>query len=165
MALAGVIPTAMFDFRLEMSGILYITPPDNFVYSAEEWAFLSPSIRYRAADWLSMDFGADFRISPQDRQQTTAKIYDYSANLDLPPNYPDWKIHLGLNAALNLTGKGKAVSSDYVREEAKEKVDLFESVLDEKEKAKEVQQELENLRNVRKEAQKEIEDLKKELED
>ncbi len=165
MALAGVIPTAMFDFRLEMSGILYITPPDNFVYSAEEWAFLSPSIRYRAADWLSMDIGADFRISPKDRQQTTSAIYDYSTNLDLPPNYPDWKIHLGLTAALNLTGQGKAVSSDYVREEAKEKVDLFESVLDEKEKAKKVQQELENLRNVRKEAQKEIEDLKKELED
>jgi len=112
-----------------------------------------------------MDLGADFRISPEERQNTTANIPDYSASLDLPPNYPDWKIHLGLNAALNLTGKGKTVGSDYVREEAKEKVELFESVLDEKEKAKEVQQELESLRKVRKEAEKEIEELKKELED
>lgn len=165
MALAGVIPTEMFDFRLEMSGILYITPPDNFVYSAEEWAFISPSIRYRAMDWLTMDIGVDFRVSPEDRQQTTASIPDPSTRLDLPKNYPAWKMHLGLSAALNLSGKGKTVGSDYVREEAKEKVELFESVLDEKEKAKEVQQELENLRKVRKEAEKEIEELRKELED
>lgn len=165
MALAGVVPTALLDFRLELSGILYLTPPDNFVYSAEEWAFLSPSIRYRAFDWLSMDLGVDFRISPSDRENTTAAVHDFSTNLDLPPNYPDWKIHLGLNAAFNLAGKGSAVSSDYVREEAKEKLELFETVLDEKEKAKEVQQELKNLRNVRREAEKEIEELKKELED
>lgn len=164
MALAGVIPTAVFDFRMELSGALYITPPDAFVYSAEEWVFFSPSIRYRAFDWLSMDLGADFRLSPDDRENTTANIYKYDA-IDLPPNYPDWKIHLGLNVALNLSGKGKAVGSDYVREEAKEKVELFESVLDEKEKAEEVQQELDSLRKIRKEAQEEIEELKKELED
>lgn len=165
MALAGVIPTAVFDFRLELSGIIYITPPDNFVYSAEEWAFLSPSIRYRAMDWLTMDIGVDFRVSPAERQATTANIPDPSINLDLPQNYPDWKMHLGLSAAFNLSGKGKTVGSDYVREEAKEKVELFESVLEEKEKAKEVQQELENLRKVRKEAEKEIEELRKKLED
>lgn len=165
MALAGVIPTALFDFRMELTGILFITPPDDFVYSAEEWAFFSPSIRYHAFDWLAMDLGADFRISPKDRQNTTDKIYDYSKSLDLPPNYPDWKIHLGLNAAFNLGGKGGAVGSDYVQEEAKEKVELFESVLDEKKKAEKVQGELENLRKVRKETEKEIEELKKELED
>ena len=111
-----------------------------------------------------MDIGADFRLSPEDRQTTTANIRDFSETLDLPPNYPDWKIHLGLNAAFNLSGKGSAVGLDYIQEEAREKVDLFESVLEEKEEAKEVQQEIEGLRKVRKEAEKEIEDLRKELE-
>ncbi len=165
MALAGVIPAGLFDFRLELSGILYITEPDNFVYSAEEWAYLSPSIRFRAADWVSMDIGADFRLSPKDRQQTTANIPDISKSVDMPPNYPDWKIHMGLNAAFNLSGGSSKVRSDYVREEAKEKVDLFEKVVTEQEKAKEVQQEVDNLKKVREEAEKEIEELKKELED
>ena len=49
--------------------------------------------------------------------------------------------------------------------EAKEKVDLFEKVVTEQEKAKEVQQEVDNLKRVREEAEKEIEELKKELED
>jgi len=165
MALAGVLPAGLFDFRLELSGILYITEPDNFVYSSEEWAFLSPSIRFRAADWVSMDVGADFRLSPKDRQTTTADIPDISERVDMPGNYPGWKVHLGLNASLNLLGKSEAARSDYVREEAKEKVDLFEKVITEKKKAKQVQQEVENLRKVREEAEKEIEELKKELKD
>ena len=165
MAMAAVFPSELFDFRVELSGILYLTEPNTFVYSAEEWAFLSPSIRYKPLDWISMDLGADFRISPKDRQSTSAEIPDFSGTIDLPVNYPDWKIHLGTNIALNLLGKSAYKTEDYAREKAKERIDLFESVVKEEEKAKEVQQEIENLRRVRKEAESEIEEIKKLLEE
>jgi len=165
MALAAVFPSDLFDFRMELSGILYLTKPNDFVYSAEEWAFFSPSIRYKPLDWVSMDLGADFRISPKDRQLTTDQIPDFSKSFELPKNYPDWKIHLGLNVGFSLSGKGTYKAEDYVREKAKERVELFETVVKEEEKTKQVQQEIENLRRVRKEAEDEIEEIRKQLED
>jgi len=166
MALAAVFPSDMFDFRMELSGILYITKPDNFVYSAEEWAFFSPSIRYKPLDWISMDLGMDFRLSPADRQSTGDMIPDISHSVDMPPNYPSWRVHLGANLALDLAkGKGKRTIRDYEREQAAEQLEVVKSVMDEKEKAQKAQEEIESLRKVRKEAEKEIEELKKMLEE
>ncbi len=163
MALAAVFPSDLFDFRMELSGILYLTKPNTFVYSAEEWAFFSPSIRYKPLDWISMDLGADFRISPKERQLTTDEIPDISGSIDLPGNYPEWTIHLGLNIGFNLSGKGTYKTEDYAREKAKQRVDLFETVVKEEEKAQKVQDEIENLRRVRKEAEEEIEKIKEQL--
>ena len=165
MALAAVFPTDMFEFRLEMSGILYITPPDPFVYSAEEWAFFTPSIRYKPMDWVSMDIGADFRMSPKERQNTGTMIPDISKTIDMPPNYPDWRVHLGLNLNFNLLGKGARTVQDYEKERTREKVELIETLMDEKEKAKKAQEQIESLRKVRKEAEEEIKELKKLLEE
>ncbi len=165
MALAAVIPSPMFDFRAELSGMLYITEPDNFVYSAEEWAYFSPSIRYKPVDWLSLDIGADFRLSPGDRQNTTADIPDISKSIDMPSSYPAWKVYMGANLSLNLLGKGQRTIRDYETRQRQEETRLIESILNEKQKAKKAEKEVENLRKVRKEAEKEIEDLKKLLED
>jgi len=163
MALAAVFPSELFDFRMELSGILYLTEPNRFVYSAEEWAFFSPSIRYKPLDWVSMDLGADFRVSPKERQATSTIIPDISGSLDLPGNYPDWTVHLGLNVGFNLAGKGTYQAEDYAREKAKQRVELFETVVKEEEKAQKVQNEIENLRRVRKEAEEEIEKIKEQL--
>jgi len=46
MNLGAIMPVGLFDIRFELSGILFTSDPDSFVYSAEEWAFFSPSIRY-----------------------------------------------------------------------------------------------------------------------
>ena len=162
MALATVFPSPMFDFRLELSGMLYLQKPDPFVYSAEEWAFLTPSVRYKPAEWAYIDFGIDFRLSSE--RQWTSGIPDISKQLDLPPNYPKWKVHLG--AGLNFNLRGERVDElEYEEMEARKKIELFETILEEKQEAKEVESEIESLRNVRKEAEKEIEELKKILED
>lgn len=165
MALAGVFPTAVFDFRLELSGILYLQKPDAFIYSAEEWAYLSPSIRYKPVRWASIDLGMDLRLSPGDRQWTTEDIPDPSTNLDLPSSYPAWKVHLGANFSLNLQKKSLGVTKSYEQQEAQEKIELFESVLEEREKADTVQEEIDNLKKIRKEAEKEIDELKNILEE
>lgn len=164
MNLGAVIPAGQFDLRLELSGILYTKNPDKFVYSAEEWAFFSPSIRYKPYDWISMDLGIDFRISPKDRQNTEG-IPDISNNLDLPPNYPPWKVQMGLNMAILPFGKSIRERSDAQHEEFKKRVEFYEVVKDQEKKAKNIEQELNNLRKERENADKEIEELRKMLEE
>ena len=168
LALALAMPSTLFDFRIEASGILYLKKPNNFIYSAEEWAFISPSIRYKPLKGLNFDLGMDIRVSPSDRQWTTADdIPGFVGNLDLPTNYPAWKVHLGVDIELNFAKKGFALTSEknYQREEAREKIELFEKILEERKKAKTVQKELRNLRKIRKEAESEIEEIKKILDE
>lgn len=164
MALAAVYPTQMFDYRLEMSGILYLNKPGNFVYSAEEWAFLSPSIRYKMTDWLSIDLGADFRVSPVERQATSDLIPDISKNLDLPKNYPSWKVQLGANISLNLVESGLVTQKGYEHKREEERIKFFEDLINEQNKAVSSQKEIENLKKLRKKAEAEIDQLKEELE-
>ncbi|MEJ2053799.1 MAG: hypothetical protein P8X42_07765 [Calditrichaceae bacterium] len=165
LALAVIVPSTLFDFRLESSGILYITRPNNFIYSAEEWAYITPSIRYKPLRGLNFDLGMDIRVSPGDREWTTADVPDFSNNLDLPSNYPGWKVYLAADIELNFAKKGFAITSEknYQREEAREKIELFEKILEERKKAKDIQGELQNLREVRREAEEEIEEIKKML--
>ncbi len=164
MALAFSYPTGLFDFRMELTGILFIQQPDPYVYSAEEWAFISPSIRYKPFKWLSTDFGMDFRVSPAERNNTSG-IPDISSTVDLPPNFPDWRVHMGFNVNLNVLSSEKTNVVNYQQAKAKQQVELFETVIEEKEKAEAVQDEIENLRSIRKDAEKEIEELKKLLDD
>lgn len=164
MALAFAFPTGVFDFRLELTGMLFLQDPDKFVYSAEEWAFLTPSIRYRPLNWIDFDFGVDFRLSSGERNNTSG-IPEISSNLDLPPNFPDWKVNLGMNLKLNLTSKNATSDLSYEEKRAREKIDMFEKVVQEQEKSESVQGEIDNLKKVREEAEKEIEELKKILDD
>lgn len=167
MALAAVLPTRVFDFRLELSGMLYETRPNSFIYSAEEWAFLTPSIRYKALKGLDFDLGVDFRLSPGGRQWTTAPIPDLSKELDLPPNYPDWKIQAGVNVAFDLFKKPKSIRTvdEYRRQETRQKIEFVEKVLEERESSRRTQSELETLRAVRKKTEQEIDELKKRIEE
>jgi hypothetical protein len=57
MALATVVPLGEFEIRGELSGILFLKDPDKFIYSAEDYAYFTPSIRYKPYDWVSMDLG------------------------------------------------------------------------------------------------------------
>ena len=164
MAMAFAYPTGLFDFRLELTGMVFLQKPNSFVYSAEEWAFLSPSIRYKPINWVAIDFGIDFRISSGDRNNTSG-IPDISSGIDLPPNFPDWTVQLGLNLNLNLLSDQVTNDLSYEEKRAREKIEMFEAVVLEGEKSESVQNEIENLKKVRKEAEKEIDELKKILDD
>jgi len=167
LALAVAIPSTLFDFRLETSGILYVTRPNSFIYSAEEWAFITPSIRYKPLHGLNFDLGMDIKVSPSDREWTTADVPDFTEIVDLPPNYPAWKVYLAADIELNFAKKELAITSEksYQREQARERIELFEKILEERKKAKDIQEELQNLRKVRREAEEEIEDIKKILDE
>ena len=165
LAIAGVFPTRLIDYRLELSGMLYLNRPEDFIYSAEEWVFFTPSLRYKLSSAIAFDLGVDFRLSPGDREWTRPDIPKPSASVSLPTNYPEWRVQMGAVFAFNVTEKAVSSTESYEKAKAQEKINEFEMILEEREKAKEVQKEIENLKKLRKEAEEEIKELKKILED
>ncbi len=168
MALAAVIPTAEFEFRFELAGILYFTQPDPFIYSAEEWAYFSPSVRYKPSKWISMDLGMDFRVSPSDRQWTTG-VPDISTNLDLPKNYPPWKVHMGVNFYVDMPGTTSSAAGDMYEvnrtsPDVQKRAEFYRTLQEEQKRSEDIQDELDQLRREREKAQEEIDKLRDELE-
>ena len=163
MALAAIFPiSTFFDFRLEVYGYLFTSEPEGAVYSAEDYAAITPSMQYRPLNWLSLDLGADFRISSGERERTSG-----APPIDSPMNsitsYPPWKIHFA--AHFHLTPhKQKDLIVDGERAEVKKMVEFYEMIEQQKEKSKETQNEVKELRNERKRAAKEVKDIKTTLE-
>ncbi|TFG99697.1 MAG: hypothetical protein E4H13_08625 [Calditrichales bacterium] len=162
--LGTAIPLGLFKFGLELSGGAYTKIPEPFVYSAEDYAFLTPSLSYSPYNWISMDLGIDLRVSPGDRQRTT-DVPDFSDRLDLPKNYPPWKAQLGMTFSILPAGAKKQYGGAVDNPEIKRRLNFYEKVAEEKEKAKEIEKEIDRLRKIRETADDEIEDIRKELEE
>jgi hypothetical protein len=162
-ALGFAYPTAMFDYRLETNGIAYIDQPDAFVYSRENWMYVTPSIRYKPTSWFSVDFGVDIRLIGD--KNTTTGVPDKSpADFDLP-NYAPWKVQMGLNLTILPLATGARSSADVERDEFQRRVDFFQEIVEDRARSEEVQEELQKLIQEREEAEKELEELKRILEE
>ncbi len=164
MMIATAIPAGLFQLRMELTGIIFTKEPDPFIYSAEEYAYITPAIRYSPYRWLSIDLGADLRISPGDRQRTNG-VPDFSTRLDLPKNYPPWKVQLGMKLSLLPAGIREQYGGGVDNIEIKRRMDFYEKVMEEKEKAAGMEEEIERIRKLREEADVEIENLKDILEE
>ena len=158
-----VYPTAMFNYNLEFYGISYITEPDEFVYSRENYMYLTPSIRYKAFSWVSMDLGIDIRLSKD--ENTTKGVPDKTPEKYDLPNYAAWRVHMGLNITLLPFTATKKTPAQVEREQFNKRVEFFQKIVQEREKAEDVQQELDRLKEERQEAEKELEELKQILEE
>lgn len=165
LALASVVPVEEFEIRFELSGALATTKPDSFVYSSEEWVLLTPSVRYKPYDWVSVDLGIDLRLAPRDDRQWTAGVPDVSEKLDLPKNYPPWKVQMGLNFNIPVAGKAAKTLEQIESEEFNRQVEFYKLLQDEREKSSEIEDELKDLKREREAADKEIEELKKMLDE
>ena len=165
LALASVIPAGEFEIRFELSGALATTKPDSFVYSSEEWVLLTPSVRYKPYDWVSFDLGVDLRMAPSDDRQWTGGVPDVSSKLDLPKNYPPWKVQMGLNFNIPVGGKASKTLEEIESEEFNRQVEFYKLIQDEREKSSEIEDELKDLKKEREAADKEIEELKKMLDE
>lgn len=165
LALASVIPAGEFEVRFELSGALATSKPDSFVYSSEEWVLLTPSVRYKPLDWVSIDLGIDLRMAPSDGRQWTFGVPDVSSTLDLPKNYPPWKVQMGLNFNIPVGGKSFKTLEEIESEEFNRRVEFYKLIQDEREKSSEIEDELKDLKREREAADKEIEELKKMLDE
>jgi hypothetical protein len=153
-------PTESFDIGLELWGIGYATRPDTAVYSREDFLYVTPSVQFKPQGSLSFDLGVDIRLS-KDENTTSETVPDISRTQDLP-NYSAWKMRLGMNVVLRQpnvdlrTGQGVDV---------RRKVDFYETMMQEKERTRSIEEELRRLRREREQAEKELDELRQLLED
>jgi len=143
---------------LESNGIVYINQPDKFVYSRENWFYLTPSIKYKPFDWISMDLGMDIRLVGADN--TTSGVPN-KTNPDLNlPNYAPWKVHLGLNMRILPFAPPRKTTAEVEREQFKKRVEFFQGIVEDRERTNDVQEQLDKLKQERAAAEKELEELK-----
>ncbi|MBN2424362.1 MAG: hypothetical protein JXR46_09170 [Calditrichaceae bacterium] len=161
MALAFAFPTEYVEYRMELTGMLYLQKPHGFIYSAEEYAFLTPSIRIGILSWLSVDLGGDIRLSPE-REWTTAEIPPaFPAGSGITSSYPDWKVHFGINIKYNFKENRGGEGFTRYQKSARQKVEMEQTLIDEIENTKKRQKEVEELKKLRKETEEEIQNLKR----
>jgi hypothetical protein len=160
--LGFVYPVGEVDFMLEVHGINYIEQPDTMVYSRENWGYVTPSVRYKPFHWLRADFGVDISISSQ--ENTTSGVPDSRLRLDLP-TYADWRVHMGLHFTLLPIGTTAQTPGEVERDRFNQRVDFFQSIIEDRDRAERVQEELDRLKREREEAEKELEELKQILEE
>jgi hypothetical protein len=160
-ALGFVYPTGLFDYRLELNGINFIEQPDTMVYSREDWIYLTPSIRYKALEWLSLDLGVDVRLSSDSDE---SKGIPQRSRFDLP-NYATWKVFMGLNlTVLPLTSVSRS-TAEVERDEFNKRVEFFQNIIEERQRTEDIQEELDRLKQEREAAERELEELKQILEE
>ncbi len=153
-------PTEIFDLNLEIWGSGFIDEPDTMAYSRESFAFITPSVRFKPRQWFSFDLGIDIRVSGDDNTSSSL-LPDPAQRLDLP-NYPAWKMYLGLNFRLMPLPGGDRPGRD---SNVSSKVDFYERLLRERQNTRNIEDELRRLRREREQAEKELEELRQMLEE
>jgi hypothetical protein len=165
MAVAAVFPSESFEYRFELSGIRYFTIPDPWVLSAEEWAFFTPSLRYKISGAVSADFGIDIRLVSGNNQWTEDGP-DNSNIFNLPKNFPLWKAQLGLWFHILPISKKKIHYIDTKNDrELEEQIKFYLILKEEKLRAKKLDSEFNSLRSERRSADEEIDEVRDELEE
>ena len=161
-ALGFKYPVGALDFMLELHGVYYTNEPDTMVYSRENWTYVTPSIRYKAYQWLYLDLGMDIRISPD--ENTTRGVSDVSQNLDLP-NYSAWKVQMGLHFKILPLALASRTPEEIERDRFNQRVDFFQSIIEDRTRVENIQEQLDKLKRERQQTEKELEELKQVLEE
>lgn len=156
------IPTSEFDFSVEMYGNGFIQkPPVETAYSVENYLYITPGVSFRASRWLTLNFGADLRLS-SDNDET---LYSFGGGLpEGMPNYPSWRVNLGMNMLLLPTSVYKVSDKDVLMKKAESRRELFEQIIKEQRETESAEEELERIKEERRKAERELERLRRILE-
>ncbi len=155
-------PTDLFDLNFEVWGNNFVSQPDSFAISRENYAYVTPSIRFKPRWWINFDLGLDLRVS-SDTDETSSLITFEGQNLDIP-NYASWKMTLGANFVLN-AGSDKLRGGVGGKGAIRDKVDFYERLLQERDKTRSIEEELRRLKREREQAEKELEELRQLLDE
>jgi hypothetical protein len=161
--LAFIYPLDLVEFRLEVSGVQFLQQPDTVVYGRENYTWLTPSIRYKPLRWLSVDLGADVRIS-SDTDETSNVVYLYSENMGLP-NYADWRVHVGLNFTIFPLPPAPRSAEELKTEQFNQRIDYFRGMVEERDKVQNAREDIEAIKKERGQIEREIKALKQALEE
>lgn len=161
--LGFVYPTEMFDLNLELWGNVFLQEPDSFAFSRENYIYMTPSIRFRPKWWVSFDLGMDVRLSSNSNTTANQITFTGEGALDLP-NYPAWRMHLGMNFVIT-PGQDRLKGGVGDQGDVRNKVDFYEKLLRERERTRSIEEELRRLKREREQAEKELEELRQLLEE
>ena len=156
-------PFEKWDVTFEFNGNMFIQKPAVTAYTRENYFYLTPGLSYKVAKWMRIDFGADFRLTP-DKDETE---YDFLPNFphQLPTTHPDWRAHMGIKLAILPTSIYYHDSDrDLIMRKAETRRQLFEQIVKEKQETEKAEQELERIKQERIKAEKELQRLRKLLE-
>lgn len=161
-----VFPTELFNINMELWGGAFTSEPDSAVFSRENYMYFTPSITFKPTPAVNFEMGADIRVTSDENTTVIPAGYPGSAFnnnvLAKYPNYNSWKFHLGMNfvlireSASFRSGRGIDV---------RKKLDFYESMMQEKERTKSIEEELRRIRREREQAEKELEELRQLLEE
>jgi len=155
------IPSSEFDFSIELYGNKFLQqPPRGTAYSVENYIYLTPGVSFRANRWLTLNFATDLRLTP-DKDET---LYTYGGQIYDMPNYPGWRINLGLNIVLLPTSVYKLSDKDILMRKAENRRELFEQIIKEQRETESAEEELERIKEERRKAERELERLRRILE-
>lgn len=155
------IPNSEFDFSIELYGNKFLQkPPKATAYSVEDYIYLSPGVSYRAYRWLTLNFTTDLRLS-SDKDES---IYTFSSPIADMPNYPSWRINLGMNIILLPTSVYKLSDKDILMRKAESRRELFEQIIKEQRETESAEEELDRIKAERRNAERELERLRRILE-
>jgi len=160
-----VFPTELFNINLELWGGAFTSEPDTAVFSRENYMYFTPSITFKPVEAVNFDLGADIRVTKDENTTGIPAGYPRGLNNNVGtkyPNYNSWKFYLGMNfvlireSASFRSGRGVDV---------RKKLDFYESMMQEKERTKSIEEELRRIRREREQAEKELEELRQLLEE
>ena len=155
------IPSSEFDFLVELYGNKFLQrPPKSTAYSLEDYIYFSPGVSYRAYRWLTLNFTTDLRLS-SDKDEST---YTFAWQIPDMPNYPSWRINLGLNIILLPTSVYKLSDKDILMRKAESRRELFEQIIKEQRETESAEEELDRIKEERRKAERELERLRRILE-
>ncbi len=155
------IPSSEFDFSIEFYGNKFLQkPPTETAYSVEDYFYMTPGINYRAYRWLTLSFSTDLRLTPD--KDETGDLFVYK--IPDMPNYPSWRINLGINIILLPTSVYKLSDKDILMRKAESRRELFEQIIKEQRETESAEEELERIKEERRKAERELERLRRILE-
>jgi len=160
--MAFAIPFERVDLRLELFGSSFLHEPPITAYSRESVAYLSPGIVYKPYRWMSLDFSVDLRVS--DDADRTSYAANSVALVPGLPNYPDWRLNVGLKLTLLPRSLYSVSERDVLMKKAESRRELFEQIIKERRETESAEAELEAIKEERRKAEQELARLQKLLE-
>lgn len=150
-----------FTFGLAMSGNRFIHQPPPTAYSRENYLYLSPSVTYRLAWWLTIGTTLDIRLHEgADRTAYSGLLPRVGRDFD---NYPPWRLRVSAQMVLH-SKQPRALRQQEVAQLARQASPtddmLVRQLAQQKQTAEQAEQELERIRQERERVARILEKLR-----
>ncbi|MDZ7343315.1 MAG: transporter, partial [candidate division KSB1 bacterium] len=160
---AFVLPAEKFDFRLEAYGWQFLRKPPATAYSRENVFYISPGVSYRAYPWMKLEFSFDLRASKNSDETlyTTSASQPGVLQLNGLPNFPNWRVGLGVKLAILPTSLHRLSDQSLWSSKVQSRRELYERILREQKETAEAEIELQKIREQRRQSERELQRLRR----